>query len=239
MNLTDKTILITGGTQGLGKALALKFDQLGANLILVARREEFYLEFKDQLQGKHQFYAVDVGNLGEVKQLAAQCADQKIDYLINNAGIFTTDELEQTVPDRRQETIMTNLIGTINVTECLLPQLQKQDFCHLLFTASVAALQGFGGEGPEWTTYNASKWGLRGYIIALRDKLKNKPLKISTIYPGGFESNIYQNTGVYQGEDHDQPWMIKTASIVNAILFMLNQPRDVVANEVVIGKFYN
>jgi NADP-dependent 3-hydroxy acid dehydrogenase YdfG len=233
--MKNKTILITGGTQGLGKELAIKLDKLGANLIIVARRESFYNEFASDLKGDHKFYSVDVGDVAQVKSLAEKLADRQIDVLVNNAGIWTADDLEVRDLTRREDALKTNLLGAINITNAFLPNILKSEKPQLIFTNSIAGTQGFGGEGVEWATYNASKWGLKGYVIALKDRFRGQKIKISSIYPGGFDSNIYENAKDGDPNSwHNQSWQMRTETVANAVLFILEQPDDANVDEIVI-----
>lgn len=239
-DLRGKSILITGGTQGLGRELALRLDKLGAELVIVARRGEYYDEFKDELTGEHEFYPVDVSNNDEVLALRDTLKDRHIDVLLCNAGVFTTNSLESGDVKYREDALRINLLGAINVTEAFLPKLLKcRHVPQIVFTNSVAATQGFGGEGPEWATYNASKWGLKGYMMALKEQMKGENIKIGAVYPGGFESNIYENAGSEEGDpEHELPWMMDTGTVAEAVVFMLSQPDDANVDELVITKHF-
>lgn len=231
-----KTILITGGTQGLGRELVRKLNGDDVQIIVIARRQEYFDEFAKELENV-EFYAVDIGDVQQITNLTKQLASRQIDVLINDAGIWTTDEIETQQPEHREQTIKTNLLGAINVTDAFLDNIVKTNSPQIIFVNSVAATQGFGGEGIDWPTYNASKWGLKGYVMALKDRFRDQNLKIGSIYPGGFESNIYENARDGEpAEYHNQSWMMTTETIANAVMFMLNQPDDANIDELVITK---
>jgi NADP-dependent 3-hydroxy acid dehydrogenase YdfG len=74
-------------------------------------------------------------------------------------------------------------------------------------------------------------------MMALKDRFRDTNLKISAIYPGGFESNIYENSGSEEGgPEHNLPWMMTTETVANAVIFMLSQSTDVNVDELIITK---
>jgi NADP-dependent 3-hydroxy acid dehydrogenase YdfG len=236
MLLKNKSILLTGGTQGLGKELVNQLCAEGANVILLDIRENNEITNNKQVR----FFQVDISDIAQVELLGKKLANEKIDILINDAGIWTTKELEDKDKTKRGTTLNTNLLGVINVTDVFLPNLHKSKIPQIIFINSIAAALGFGGEGVDWPTYNASKWGVRGYMMALRDNSKLKRIKIGAIYPGGFESNIYENAGDGPEEEyHNQPWMMQTKTVANAVMFMLNQPADANVAELILTKHFD
>lgn len=157
--------------------------------------------------------------------------------MLNNAGVFTTNSLENKDVSHRIDTLNSNLLGTINLVEKFLPNLLLSDSPQLIFTVSIAALLGFGGESGEWSTYNASKWGVKGYMMDLKQRPGLKKIKIGAIYPGSFESNIYENSGSEEGgQEHNLDWMMHTKTVADAVVFMLSQPKDANIDELVITK---
>ena len=77
-------------------------------------------------------------------------------------------------------------------------------------------------------------------MLALKDRLKDENIKIGAVYPGGFESNIYENSGSEEGEpEHGLPWMMATETVADAVLFMIGQPEEANVDELVVTKFEN
>lgn len=234
MNSQNKTVLLTGGTQGLGSMLAKELAAQGAKVIVLARRADVATD-----NAHIEYHQVDVSDYKQVRQLADLLAGTAIDILINNAGVWTTNDLEQQTPSRRAEAVGTNLLGVITVTDSFLPHLLAAAQPQILFVNSVAGTLGFGGEGPQWATYNATKWGVKGYMMSLKTREDLKKIKIGAIYPGGFESNIYENAkDGTEGQYHNQPWMMETKTVSDAVLFILQQPKDANIDELVLTKHY-
>ena len=234
-----KTILITGGTQGLGRKLVEDLSSEDSEIIIVDRNIAPFDEFKNTLKGKVEIHQVDVGDDSQVNALHKKLADRKIDILLDNAGVFTTNSLEAKDLAHRKDAINSNLLGTINFVEKFLPNLLMSESPQLIFTLSIAALLGFGGEVGEWSTYNASKWGVKGYMMDLKQRPELKKIRIGAVYPGGFESNIYENSGSEEGgQEHDLGWMMTTETVANAVIFMISQPKDANVDELVITKHF-
>lgn len=233
MTIRNKTVLLTGGTQGLGKELARILCERGAKVIILARWSDFLDNSEVRL------IQADVSDISQIETAAKELANEQIDILINNAGVWTTNDLEKENLARREETIKTNLLGVINVTDTFLPNIIKSNSPQIIFVNSIAATIEFGGEGADWSTYNASKWGVKGYMIALRNRKDLNKIKIGAIYPGGFESNIYENAGDGPEEEyHNQPWMMQTKTVADAIMFMLDQPADANVAELILTKHF-
>jgi uncharacterized oxidoreductase len=234
-----KTILITGGTQGLGAELVKKLSNDDTEIIVADRNVTPFDEFKSGLGGKVEIHKVDVADIKQVNKFYEKLKNRKVDILLNNAGVFTTNSLENKDIYHRTDALNSNLLGTINIVEKFLPNLLKSNNPQLIFTISIAALLGFGGEVGEWSTYNASKWGVKGYMMDLKQRSELKKIRIGAIYPGGFESNIYENSGSEEGgQEHNCDWMMSTETVANAVLFMIKQPSDANVDEMVITKYF-
>ena len=239
MNLKDKVVLITGSNQGLGKALAKKLAERGSKVILIARRENLLKEVKDEIVksgGVANYFVCDIRDGKEVKQTIKEVVNKyrNIDILVNNAGVWTDDELEQKKPESRKNAFDTNVLGQIQVTEEVLPHLNKEEslIFNTISTAGVPDLP--SGNNLLWKSYGASKWGMVGYTQALRESLRETNTQVIQYFPGGFESNLYENAG--RENPHNQPWMMNTEDVVDIILFALTRPKDVYIEKIVVSK---
>ena len=248
MPLKDKVIVITGATQGLGRCLALKLSEIGATLVLVARNADNLRELEASILRSANFNEVggivntvmcDIRQAQSVLK-ARQIIEQShtsVDILINCAGVWTEDSLEESRPELRRNAFETNSIGTIEFTEALLPLLRRSDFAHILNTISTSGLaHTSGSDSRMWKTYAASKWAITGYTKSLRESLIGTGIKVSALFPGGFESNLFANAQC--ANPHNQPWMMKTEEVADVLLFMLSAPRGVLVEELVLTKFF-
>lgn len=242
MQLKDKVIVITGAGEGLGRCLALKLSEHGARLVLIGRSEAKLREVEAQVckvGGTATAVVCDIRDSDSV-QRARQAIEQSypaVDILVNNAGVWTDDSLEQVRPELRRNAFETNSLGTIEFTEALVPLLKRPDSASILNVISTSGLgHTSGSDSRMWKSYAASKWAVTGYTKALRESLAGSGVKVLALFPGGFESNSYQNAGC--PNPHNQPWMMKTEEVADVALFMLSSPSSVVVEEVVLTKFF-
>ncbi|MBU0570103.1 SDR family NAD(P)-dependent oxidoreductase, partial [Patescibacteria group bacterium] len=124
--------------------------------------------------------------------------------------------------------------GHIVVTEEMLPFLNKKESIvfNVISTAGVGDIP--SGKNTLWKSYGASKCGMVGYTHALRESLRDTNTKVIQYFPGGFESNLYENAG--RANLHNQPWMMKTDDVAEIIIFTLTRPRDVYIEKIVVSK---
>lgn len=223
--MKNKVVVITGASQGLGKELSLGLAKPGNKMALVARGEERLKQIKDKINkngGTAEYFVCDVTKVNQIKETIKKIINKfgKIDVLINGAGVFSLDELENEKPELTEEVLKVNSVGTINFIRLVLPYMEKADSGHIVNVISRAGLE--LEENKDWMTYTASKWAVTGYTKALQAKLTKTAIKVSGIYPGAFESNIFEKVG-YK-EAHNQDWMMKTSQVAGAIVWVLNQP---------------
>ncbi|PCI71783.1 MAG: short chain dehydrogenase [Gammaproteobacteria bacterium] len=191
----NKVIWITGASSGIGKALALEFANLGANLILSSRNEESLNEVKVQcakkLQKEHLVLPYDATNENQVLDLVvkAKFFKGKIDYLINNAGISQRSGILETEMSTYRKLFEIDVLAPIALTKAVLPIMIAQKSGHIVVTSSVAGKLGV----PFRTGYCAAKHAVMGFFDALRTEVFQYNIKVSTIIPGYIRTNISKN----------------------------------------------
>lgn len=180
------TVVVTGASQGIGRALAEAFAQEpDARLALAARSKDQLNEVAEACRAEGADALVvptDVTDPATVEQLADTVADAwgPPDVLINNAGAFTYAPLDELTLDGFREQIDVNLTGTFAVTQAFLPAMRARGAGHLFFMASVAALQAYPGNAG----YCAAKHGVRGLARVVREETKHEGVRVTTIIPG-------------------------------------------------------
>lgn len=236
-HMEEKIVVITGASQGLGKAVAGKLAVDGAIVVLVAHDKDKLDQVAIELGEKAHAYQCDVSDAAQVKQTTQQILKEfgKIDILINNAGIWTDEELERTDPARRKKVLEVNALGTIEFTKAFEPTFRAQNKGHILNVISTSGDSSTSsGDNTRWQTYGASKWALAGFTRAFKDSLGGTKIKVTGFYPGGFESNLYENA--QRIDAHNQPWMMQTTDIADALIFCLTRPSDVLIEKLVVTK---
>ena len=240
--LHNKVTIITGAGEGLGRSLSLKVSECGATVILIGHTESNIVRVANEISAKGGTavpLVCDISNPESIAdaRLSLERQYQSIDILINNAGVWTDDTLEQSKPELRRKALETNAFGTIEFTEAFLPTLRRGANAHIVNIISTSGLgHTTGSDSRNWKTYGASKWAVTGYTKSLRESLVGTGIKVSSFFPGGFESNLYENAGLR--EQHNQPWMMSTDAVASVILFMLSLPHDMLVEELVLTKFF-
>lgn len=237
MNLKNKVVVVTGASQGLGKELSIKLASLGAKVALVARNKKLLNEIKKEIisnKGEAEIFVCDITKNDQVKKTVNETLKRfkNIDILVNGAGIWTTDEFEEDRPELIEEAFKVNTIGHIYFIKSILPIMKVKNSGHILNVISKAGLDLF--ENKDWPTYTATKWAMTGYTKALKSSLTDTKIKVTAFYPGAFESNIFETAG--EKEAHNQPWMMKTSQVVDAIIYALNQPENLSIDSIEMAK---
>lgn len=189
MDLTNKRILLTGATGGVGELVALKLAQKGANLVLVGRNQHKLNALQSSIQ-QTGWQALTIQADLSQPSVAGQIANQatqylgQIDLLINNAGVLDFIELQDQTDARIAEMIQTNVTALIQLTRAVLPSFQSKNQGHFVFVGSIFGSLGF----PHFATYCATKFAVHGFSQALRRELVNTKIGVTYIAPRGIET---------------------------------------------------
>ena len=204
MSFAGKTILITGATRGIGKAMGLRFAREGANIVIAAKS----VEENPKLGGTIYTAAAEMEAAGG-KALAVPCdirfEDQiqnvidktvakfgGIDILINNASAISLTATEQTESKRFDLMYTINVRGTFLVTKACVPFLRKGNNPHILTLSPPLNLD------PKWfahhVAYTVSKYALYGFTKCLREDLMTKGIKVTAVIPGSTLTASWQGT---------------------------------------------
>ncbi|WP_347374420.1 SDR family oxidoreductase [Aequorivita sp. Q41] len=177
-----KTILITGGSSGIGKAIGEYLTEKGYQVFGTSRNPDKIT------QSPFPLLKMDVN---ETESIAAAIAEMlskvaTIDVVINNAGVGITGPIEETPESEIKKAFQTNFHGPINVIKAILPQMRKQGYGHILNITSIAAYMGL----PYRGIYSASKAALEITIEAMRMETLQFGVKMTNVAPGDFATNI-------------------------------------------------
>jgi uncharacterized oxidoreductase len=196
MNLKNSTILITGGTSGMGLEFVKQLSEIGAKIIVTGRNLEALYETKKQFPNVHTFQS-DVSNPKDIKDLFDNVTTlfPDLNIIINNAGMMRLIDLQDQSLDLENinREIATNLTGTIQMVHQFLPHLLKQKSAGIVNVSSGIAFMSYS-PAP---IYSATKAGIRAYTQALRLQLENTNVKIFEMIPPGVKTNL-QNDWIKQ-----------------------------------------
>lgn len=185
-----KTVLITGINKGIGKALAEKF-LAGGHIVIGTYRLE-----KPDLENKNlRSFELDLSSTAGIEKCAADITtlNEKIDVLINNAGVLLDEDETRVVPEKLRQTLEINLIGTIHFTEKIIPLMPKGG--HILNISSTAGSLELSGDSQShypnhYPSYKISKAALNMYTRTLSSILKNDGITVSSVHPGWVRTDM-------------------------------------------------
>ncbi|MCX7982352.1 MAG: SDR family oxidoreductase [Syntrophales bacterium] len=177
----QKLVLITGGSSGIGRALALKLSEAGAKLALVARRRELLDEVRSRISGPCLAIPADVVDFSQMKKVVAEVENELgvPDILINSAGAAHPGYVEELSLSIFREMMEVNYFGTVNTVKACLAGMIARRSGWIVNISSVAGFIGVFG----YTAYGASKYAVRGFSDALRAELKPKGIGVSIVFP--------------------------------------------------------
>ncbi|MGC1309780.1 MAG: SDR family oxidoreductase [Phormidesmis sp.] len=239
--LTQKTILITGASSGIGAACARQFAEAGARLILTARRKEKLQALADELQQTYDteiwLLPLDVQRANSVMSGIAELPDdwQQIDILINNAGLSRgLDKQHEALLQDFDEMIDTNVKGLLYVTRAIVPGMVSRNSGHVVNIGSVAARYTY----PGGSVYCATKSAVKVLTEGLKIDLLGTPIRVTNIEPGlvetefsdvRFKGNTDRAKSVYSGMTALTP-----DDIADSILFAITRPVHVNVSELYV-----
>jgi short-subunit dehydrogenase len=192
MELAGRKALLTGATGGLGRAIAKALAARGSAVLLSARKAEALEALRAELPGDgHGVLPADLGEDGAAERLAAEAGE--VDLLVANAGLPGSGLLAEFSEEEVKRALRVNLEAPMLMARALYPAMVERGSGHLVF---IGSLQGKAGS-PRTSIYSATKFGLRGFALALRTDLRPRGVGVSLIAPGFIrEAGMFADTGV-------------------------------------------
>ena len=225
-------LIVTGASSGIGAAVAKQFAREGYRVVLAARRIERLESMADEIEaggGQALVVQTDLFQFEDIQNLVAATISQygQVDVLVNNAGFGRLKWLEQLDPDKDiQAQLQINLTATILVAREVLPHMIERRTGHII---NMASLGGFVAT-PTYTTYSASKFGVRGFTEALRREVGVYGIHVTGVYPGGVRTEFKEHTGTDRKTGRTTPASLRLEpeEVAQAILKVVDHPRRTV-----------
>ena len=215
MSLNGKVVLITGGSHGLGLALAREFAQAGAHLALCARSEselDLAKENLKKLSGSHIFtVACDVSNSSQVDNLIASVLNRygSIDVLVNNAGIIHVGPVDTMTIEDFEIAMDVMFWGTVYTTLAVLPYMRRQAQGRIVNITSVGAKVSV----PHLIPYSCAKFACAAFSEGMRAELQGTSVKVVTVVPGLMRTGSHLNALFRGAEEGEAAWFSLGASL--------------------------
>jgi NAD(P)-dependent dehydrogenase (short-subunit alcohol dehydrogenase family) len=191
-DLTGKTALVTGGSKGLGKAMARGFAQAGADVVISSRHEnELRPALAEILQGterKGKYVVADMSRRDDVKRLARTALEQmgKIDILVNNAGTNKPESIDEITDQAWDEVMEINLHSVMVLTRALAPQMKQRRWGRIIHISSIMAYL----SKERRNVYSATKAALVGFARATALDLGSFGITVNCLAPGPFLTDL-------------------------------------------------
>ena len=230
MELENKIAVVTGGTKGIGRAIAEGLLRAGANVFICARDKSDLRRALENLSrfGQVEGEICDVRSETQVKMMLEECVRVfgGVDILINNAGTGVFGQtVEELAPDDFRQVLETNLFGVFYACHFAVPLMKERGGGFIINISSLAGQNAH----PKMAAYNASKFGLNGFTEALMQEVRHEDIRVSYICPGSV------NTGFGGDEVSDEKsWQIQPADIAATVLDLLALPSRTLASKVEI-----
>ena len=235
----DKVAFVTGATRGIGREIAITLAKNGYNLAINYRNKNIDLEETIEQIKKYNVECLpvkgDISNFEDCEIMINEIIKkfEKIDVLVNNAGITKDGLLMRMKKEDFEQVINVNLVGTFQITKQVLPYMLKQRNGRIINLSSVVGITGNAGQ----TNYSASKAGIIGFTKSLAKEVASRNILVNAVAPGFIET---QMTGVLKDDIKEQinktiplRRMGKTQDVANVVKFLASEDSSYITGQVI------
>jgi short-subunit dehydrogenase len=215
VNLADRSVLLTGATGGLGQAIARRLHAAGAHLVVTGRRGDVLEQLAADIGARS--LAVDLSDADAVLRLAEECAD--VDVLVANAGLPASGDLMSFSVAEIDAALAVNLRAPIVLARLIGERMARRGRGHLVFVSSLSGKVSTPGQ----SVYSATKFGLRGFALGLREDLRPHGVGVSTILPG-----FVRHAGMFHDANVKLPAFVGTSTpeaVADALVSAIERDR--------------
>ncbi len=196
--MPKKLAVITGGSRGIGRAIAEKFAAQGFDIVLTAKDAHTLMSAQSAIEAKFKVNCfikpADLSQKSEVLALGEWIVSlrQPIAVLVNNAGVFLPGNIHEESDGTLEKLIETNLYSAYYLTKAIMPIFLEQHEGHVFNVCSVASLKAY----PNGGSYSISKFALLGFSKGLREELKDEGIKVTSLIPGAVYTDSWVGAGI-------------------------------------------
>lgn len=191
-------IVITGGSKGIGKAVAMRYAAENHNIFIGARTEHQLRETAAEIRKAYpsaevSYYSADLSKREEVSAFGEWVLMSCVpDILVNNAGTFLPGSIHNEQEGTLEAMIEGNLYSTYHLSRILLPKMIERRSGHIFNMCSIASLNAYANGG----SYSISKYALAGFSKNLREEMKPFDIKVTSVYPGAVYTDSWKESGL-------------------------------------------
>lgn len=190
MDLGGSRALVTGAAGGLGVAIARALHERGATVVLSGRRADALETLRGELGERAEVVVADLCDRDTVAELPARAG--RVDVLVANAALPASGHLESFDSEQLDRALDVNLRAPIQLARALSPAMRERGFGHMVFVSSLAGKV----SSPGGSVYSATKFGLRGFALGLREDLHGTGVGVTTVFPGFIsEAGMFHDSG--------------------------------------------
>ena len=225
-----KYAVITGASQGIGKAIAERFLQERYSVAVCARERDRMARVVNEWRTHYEdadivWINADISTEHGVTEFAKLIMSSfpQVDILVNNAGLYRSGLLADEPEHQLQQMLQTNLMGPYRLTRALLPMMTGQESGHIFNICSIASQKPIKGIG----SYSISKYALLGFSDNLREELRDKNVKVTSVIPGATWSASWEGSGI-------SPERILDAADIAKMIFVTTTLSNQAAAETIV-----
>lgn len=218
--------LVTGAGSGICAELADRLHARGDELVLLARSPERAADFQERWPGA----ATLVADLDDPGSLAGLDLPDRLDSVVHGAGVVGLGAVAELDAESWREQLTVNLLAPAELTRLTLGAVRAARGTHV-YLNSGAGLNARAG----WSAYAASKHGLRALASAVRQEEQEHGVRVTTIYPGRVATPMQERVHESEGKDYDPADWIQPGTVVDAVLHVLDLPRDATLTDLTLS----
>ena len=221
-----KVVIITGGSEGLGRGTAEVFAREGWNVAIIARNQEKLqqaIEHLEDVQGDVIAISADVSDANQVNRAVQNILTRfgRVDVLINNAAIEYSGSIEELTTEQWDQMVGVNLSGVFYMSKAVFTSMKQQKSGYIINVSSIAGKKGWANATP----YCSTKFALTGFTQALHCEGRGHNIRCSVVYPGGIDTNWHTERN---------PEFLNPEDVGRFFLHMVTQDPRFIVNEAVI-----